>query len=69
QQCRRMPLLLYAGPSRLVSSRGSAMFAHLAPAQFVEAHAYAQHYHEIFNELHREPVYRQLTQWLSHRLP
>ncbi len=62
-------LLLYAGQDRLVSPHGSAVFAHAAPAQFLETHAYAQHYHEIFNELHREPVYRQLVQWLSQRFP
>lgn len=62
-------LLLYAGQDRLVSPQGGAMFAHAAPAQFVETHVYAQYYHEIFNELHREPVYRQLAEWLSQRFP
>jgi alpha-beta hydrolase superfamily lysophospholipase len=64
-------LLLYAGQDRLVDPRGSAAFAQAAAAQveqqLVEVHCYAQHYHEIFNELHREPVYRQLMQWLGQR--
>lgn len=64
-------LLLYAGQDRLVDPRGSAAFARAAVVQveqkLVEVHWYAQHYHEIFNELHREPVYRQLTQWLNER--
>lgn len=64
-------LLLYAGQDRLVNPQGSAAFAQAAaeqPAQkLVEAHCYAQHFHEIFNELHREPVYRQLTHWLDER--
>lgn len=58
-------LLLYAGADKLVSPRGSAAFARAAPPRVVEAHCFADAYHEIFNELDREPVYQQLAQWLA----
>ncbi len=57
-------LLLYAGSDRLVSPRGSAAFARAAPARAVTAHCFEDLYHEIFNELEREPVYTRLQQWL-----
>jgi len=58
-------LLLYAGTDKLVSPRGSAAFAQAAPARVVTAHCFDGLYHEIFNELEREPVYARLQQWLD----
>ncbi len=58
-------LLMYAGDDKLVSPRGSRAFARAAPARVVTAHCFEQHYHEIFNELDREPVYAMLRQWLD----
>ena len=58
-------LLLYAGTDKLVSPRGSAAFAQAAPARVVTAHCFEDLYHEIFNELEREPVYARLQQWLD----
>ena len=58
-------LLMYAGSDKLVSPRGSAAFAKAAPARVVEVQAYPELYHEIFNELEREPVYARLEDWLS----
>ncbi|MCZ8252878.1 MAG: lysophospholipase [Hylemonella sp.] len=58
-------LLMYAGQDKLVSPRGSAAFAKAAPARVLEAHCYAELYHEIFNELEREPVYARLQAWLD----
>lgn len=58
-------LLLYAGTDRLVSPNGSAAFARAAPARAVTAHCFEDLYHEIFNELEREPVYARLQQWLD----
>lgn len=57
-------LLLYGGSDRLVNPRGSQAFAKAAPPKVVTSHCFAGHYHEIFNELEREPVYQQLQQWL-----
>jgi alpha-beta hydrolase superfamily lysophospholipase len=58
-------LLLYAGQDKVVSPRGSAAFAKAAPARVVTAHCFEGLYHEIFNELDREPVYARLQQWLD----
>lgn len=62
-------LLMYAGSDRLVSARGSAAFARAAPARVVEVQAYPELYHEIFNELEREPVYARLQDWLTRWFP
>lgn len=58
-------LLMYAGDDQLVSPRGSRAFARAAPAKVMTAHCFEQHYHEIFNELDRQPVYAMLRAWLD----
>jgi len=58
-------LLLYAGQDRLVNPQGSQAFAQAAPAKVVTSHRFDGHYHEIFNELDREPVYARLQEWLQ----
>lgn len=60
-------LLLYAGADRLVCPAGSRAFAAAAPKQVVNSHCFEGHYHEIFNELDREPVFAELKQWLDAR--
>lgn len=60
-------LLLYAGADRLVRPAGSRAFAAAAPKQAVNSHCFEGHYHEIFNELDREPVFAELKQWLDAR--
>lgn len=60
-------LLLYAGDDHLVSPAGSRAFAAAAPAGVVSAHCFEAAYHEIFNELEREPVFEQLKRWLDAR--
>jgi len=60
-------LLLYAGDDHLVSPAGSRTFAAAAPGSMVSAHCFEGAYHEIFNELEREPVFVQLKQWLDAR--
>lgn len=58
-------LLMYAGEDRLVSPKGSRAFAKAARPRVLTAHCYEDHYHEIFNELAREPVYERLHAWLD----
>lgn len=58
-------LLMWAGADRLVNPQGSAQFASLAPPDMVSAHCFSQHYHELFNEIEREPVLALLAQWLD----
>lgn len=60
-------LLLYAGADKLVNPAGSRAFAAAAPAQVVSAHGFDDLYHEIFNELDREPVFASLKAWLDAR--
>ncbi|MBI3532968.1 MAG: lysophospholipase [Burkholderiales bacterium] len=66
-QWRVPTLLLYAGDDHLVSPAGSRDFAAAAPAGMVTAHCFEGAYHEIFNELEREPVFDQLKRWLDAR--
>ncbi|AMO23187.1 alpha/beta hydrolase [Ramlibacter solisilvae] len=58
-------LLMYAGGDRLVDPAGSEAFAQAAPPQVVSTHCFAGHYHEIFNEPDKEPVFSTLRLWLD----
>lgn len=61
-------LLLYAGADRLVRPEGSRAFAAAAaPSGQVQAMAFEQHFHELFNELDAQPVFEALEQWLGAR--
>ena len=61
-------LLLYAGADRLVRPEGSRDFATAAaPSGQVQAVAFEQHFHELFNELDARPVFEALEQWLGAR--
>lgn len=62
-------LLMYAGADRLVNPKGSRAFAAAAPSGVVSAHCFEKHYHELFNELDREPVFEMLRRWLDARFP
>jgi alpha-beta hydrolase superfamily lysophospholipase len=58
-------LLMYAGSDRLVDPAGSEAFAKAAPPQAISVHCFAGHYHEIFNEPDKEPVFSTLRLWLD----
>lgn len=60
-------LLMYAGADKLVNPAGSQAFAAAAPKQVVSSRCFESLYHEIFNELNREPVLAELRQWLDAR--
>ena len=62
-------LLMYAGGDRLVNPAGSRAFAAAAPKAVVTSHCFPEHYHELFNELEREPVFAMLESWLDARFP
>ena len=62
-------LLLYAGQDRLVNPAGSQQFARTAPAEQVTAQGFPMHFHALFHELQRQPVYDALRQWLWARFP
>lgn len=66
----RVPtLLLYAGDDHLVDARGSRRFAEAAPRDIVATHEFARHYHELFNEADRAPVFETLHAWLDAHFP
>jgi alpha-beta hydrolase superfamily lysophospholipase len=62
-------LLMYAGTDKLVNPAGSRAFAAVAPRQVVASHCFEAHYHELFNEVEKEPVFAMLQQWLDVRFP
>ncbi len=70
QQAPRWPvptLLLYAGDDRLVNPAGGAAFARAAPPEQVRVQAFADYWHELFNELDSAPVFEALHDWLTTR--
>jgi len=62
-------LLMYAGADKLVNPAGSRAFAAAAPKDVVTAHCFDAHYHELFNELDRAPVFALLKRWLDQKYP
>jgi alpha-beta hydrolase superfamily lysophospholipase len=58
-------LLLYAGDDRVVDPAGSRAFAAAAPRELVRSHCFDGLYHEIFNEVERQPVFDALGRWLD----
>lgn len=60
-------LLLVAGQDRVVNAAGSRAFAAAAPADVVTMQVFPMHYHELFNEVEREPVLAALQAWLDAR--
>lgn len=62
-------LLLYAGADSVVSPRGSTAFATAAAQRVLTTYCFEDLYHEIFNELDREPVYAELQRWLGRWFP
>lgn len=68
-QWRLPTLLLYAGDDHLVKPAASRAFAAAAPSALVSATCFATLYHEIFNELDAEPVFRAFEAWLNQRFP
>lgn len=62
-------LLMFAGSDRLVDAEGSRRFAALAPKGVVTAQEFPGHFHELFNEVNRAPVFDALKRWLGQRFP
>jgi alpha-beta hydrolase superfamily lysophospholipase len=62
-------LLMWAGADRCVAPRGSAAFAAAAPPEMVQARAWPDLSHEIFNEPERAEVVSALLGWLEAHAP
>jgi alpha-beta hydrolase superfamily lysophospholipase len=62
----RLPtLLMWAGSDRCVAPSGSDDFAVAAPPTVLDAQAYPELFHEIFNEPERNAVLSRLGAWLE----
>lgn len=62
-------LLLYAGQDQVVDPAGSRQFGQTAPAEVVTTLGFPMHFHALFQELQRQPVYDALQRWLWARYP
>jgi alpha-beta hydrolase superfamily lysophospholipase len=66
----RVPtLLMFAGRDRLVSPRGSRVFAERAPRAVLRVREFPELYHEILNEPERAEVLAELAAWLASLQP
>lgn len=71
RQWRTPTLLMYAGADKLVKPSGSHRFANHAIKSknvrpgTVTAKCFNSHFHELFNDLQPEPVYKLLQTWLK----
>lgn len=61
-------LLMTSGDDRLVDPEASARFASFAPADRVDFVRWPGLYHEMFNEVDPEPVFRRMDTWLEARI-
>ena len=52
-------------PTSITAPAGSEAFAAAVPAGVLQAHAFAELYHEIFNEPERLEVIGYVTRWLQ----
>lgn len=62
-------LLLYGGQDTLSDPKACQQFAQAAPDEWVTAHQFPMHFHALFQEMERQPVYDALQQWLWARYP
>lgn len=61
-------LVLYAGDDLIGDPEGSATFFERVPLADKVQHRYDGYYHEIFNEVNKEVVFKDLEAWLTPRL-
>lgn len=61
-------LVLYAGDDSIGDPEGSATFFQRVPLADKAQHRYDGYYHEIFNEVNKEVVFKDLEAWLTPRL-
>ena len=60
-------LVLYAGADQIADPQGSALFFERVKLTDKTAHCYDSDYHEIFNEMDKDTVFRDLEVWLAMR--
>jgi len=60
-------LVLYAGADQIADPEGSALFFERVKLTDKAVHRYDGYYHEIFNEMDKDTVFRDLEVWLAMR--
>lgn len=61
-------LFLIAGTDRIVDPASTLLFAHGIDKQLVEIVQYPDHYHELWNEIDRESIFKGMKVWLDKEL-
>ncbi len=61
-------LIVHGGNDKIVPQSFSKRFFDLIPVEDKTLIVYPENYHEIFNDLDREVVFNDVTQWLSKRV-
>ncbi len=65
----KMPvLLMYGGADQIADPDRSALFASRLTVADRTVHCYENYYHEIFNEVGKETVFRDMEAWLTGRI-
>ena len=57
-----------AGDDKLADTQASRAMLQTIPQQLLELHWHPQNYHENFNELNRDTIFRDIEVWLEKRL-
>jgi len=61
-------LVIYAGDDQIADPEGSALFFERLKATDKTTHRYDGYYHEIFNEVGKETVFKEMENWLAGRV-
>jgi alpha-beta hydrolase superfamily lysophospholipase len=61
-------LLMHAGDDRICSAEGTKDFFHKIPIQDKSLKIYDGFYHELFNEVGRDKVFKDMENWLEKRI-
>ena len=61
-------LAIIAGEDKIANSEGALELLNKIPTGIVDVIIYPDNYHENFNELNREEVYKRILEWVEPRL-
>ena len=62
----RIPsLFLIAGTDKIVDPTSSLLFAHGIDKQLTQIIQYPEHYHELWNEIDRQDIFKTMKTWVD----
>lgn len=61
-------LFLVAGADRIVDAESTILFAHGIDKRLTQVIQYPQHYHELWNEIDRQDIFKTMKVWVEKRL-